>query len=246
MSNFEFLKTEWSDIYELVREAEECVYSKPIYTCILCRNALESAVKWMYKYDSDLKTPYDTTLNSLVHEQSFKNLIVPPLFQKVNLIRINGNTAAHNPMRIDDKDALQTIFELFHFLYWLYLTYSKNGCAGYITIMNGDFSVNGDRCVLTFNKGYENIDLLYLKYLLEPIFRANIKGRIGINGKNEYTKINSTMVKSLNIMIPIPIKEDGSFDIERQRELAQKYATIDFIKEDIYKKIIQLTNTIIV
>ena len=127
-----------------------------------------------------------------------------------------------------------------------YLTYSKNGCAGYITIMNGDFSVNGDRCVLTFNKGYENIDLLYLKYLLEPIFRANIKGRIGINGKNEYTKINSTMVKSLNIMIPIPIKEDGSFDIERQRELAQKYATIDFIKEDIYKKIIQLTDTIIV
>ena len=126
MGNFDFLKTEWSDIYELVREAEECVYSKPVYTCILCRNALESVVKWMYKYDSDLKTPYDTTLNSLVHEQSFKNLIVPPLFQKVNLIRINGNTAAHNPMRIDDKDALQTIFELFHFLYWLYLTYSKN------------------------------------------------------------------------------------------------------------------------
>lgn len=127
-----------------------------------------------------------------------------------------------------------------------YLTYSKNGCAGYITIMNGDFSVNGDRCVLTFNDGYENIDLLYLKYLLEPIFRANIKGRIGINGKNEYTKINSTMIKKLNISIPIPIKEDGSFDIEKQRELAQKYAVIDSIKDDVHKKIIQLTDMAVV
>lgn len=127
-----------------------------------------------------------------------------------------------------------------------YLTYSKNGCAGYITIMNGDFSVNGDRCVLTFNDGYENIDLLYLKYLLEPIFRAHIKGRIGINGKNEYTKINSTLIKKLNISIPIPIKEDGSFDIEKQRELAQKYAVIDSIKDDIHKKIIQLTNMAVV
>lgn len=126
MSNFDFLKTEWLDIYKLASEAEECVYSKPVYTCILCRNALESAVKWMYKNDIDLVEPYDCTLNSLVHEQSFKNVIVPPLFQKVNLIRINGNTAAHNPQRINDKDALQTTFELFHFLYWLYLTYSKD------------------------------------------------------------------------------------------------------------------------
>ncbi len=125
MSNFEFLKTEWSGIYKLVCEAEECVYTKPIYTCILCRNALEYAVKWMYKYDADLIMPYDCTLSSLVHEQSFKNVIVPPLFQKIDLIRKTGNTAAHNPLRIIQKDALQTIYELFHFLYWLYRTYSK-------------------------------------------------------------------------------------------------------------------------
>ena len=54
-----------------------------------------------------------------------KNVIVPPLFQKIDLIRKTGNTAAHNPLRIIQKDALQTIYELFHFLYWLYRTYSK-------------------------------------------------------------------------------------------------------------------------
>lgn len=121
-----------------------------------------------------------------------------------------------------------------------YLTYSKNGCAGYISIVSGKFSVNGDRCVITLNDGYENIDLLYLKYFLEPIFRANIKGRIGINGKNEYTKINGNMIKKLNIAVPIPIKSDKTFDVEKQKALAQKCATIDSIKRDVFKQIAEL------
>lgn len=123
-----------------------------------------------------------------------------------------------------------------------YLTYSKNGCAGYIRVVSGKFSINGDRCVITLNDGYENIDLLYLKYFLEPIFRANIKGRIGINGKNEYTKINGNMIKKLNITIPIPINSDNTFDIEKQRTMAQKYATIDSIKSEIFKQIVELTS----
>lgn len=127
-----------------------------------------------------------------------------------------------------------------------YLTYSKNGCAGYINILSGNFSINGDRCVISINKGYEDIDLLYLKYFLEPIFRANIKGRIGINGKNEYTKINSNMIKKLNIMVPIPIKNDKSFDLQKQKDLAQEYATIDSIKNDLYKQITNLTSIIVI
>lgn len=121
-----------------------------------------------------------------------------------------------------------------------YLTYSKNGCAGYITIIDGKFSVNGDRCVMTLNQGYEDIDLGYLKYYLQPIFRTNIKGRMGINGKNEYTKLNSTMIKALNIQVPIPIKADGSFDIEKQRELANKQAKTESIKRDLCTSVYNL------
>ena len=91
-----------------------------------------------------------------------------------------------------------------------YLTYSKNGCAGYITLINNCFSVNGDRCVLSINEKYsKTIDLLYLKYYLEPIFRSNKKGRLGAFGKNEFTKLNSTMIKDLNIQVPIPLTVDG-------------------------------------
>lgn len=122
--------------------------------------------------------------------------------------------------------------------YGEYLTYSKNGCAGYITLIKGCFSVNGDRCVITINDKYSaSIDLLYLKYYLEPIFRSNKKGRLGAFGKNEFTKLNSTMIKELNIQIPIPLNQDGSYDIEKQKEIADRYKQIDEIKKGLIDKI---------
>jgi hypothetical protein len=119
-----------------------------------------------------------------------------------------------------------------------YLTYSKNGCAGYISIIKGKFSINGDRCVIKINTNYKNdIDILYLKYYLEPIFRFNKKGRIGDLGKNEFTKLNSNMIKKLNIQVPIPITSDGTFDLEKQKEIANKYRQIDEIKKGLLEKI---------
>lgn len=124
-----------------------------------------------------------------------------------------------------------------------YLTYSKNGCAGYITIINGKFSVNGDRCVITINDEYKNmLDILYLKYYLEPLFRKNKKGRLGIYGKNEFTKLNSNMIKELDIQIPIPLDKDSNFDLEKQKEIADKYKQIDEIKQGLIDKIAYLTS----
>lgn len=124
-----------------------------------------------------------------------------------------------------------------------YLTYSKNGCAGYITIFNGRFSVNGDRCVMTINEKFVGkVDLLYLKYYLEPIFRQHKKGRLGVYGKNEFTKLNSTMIRGLDIRVPIPLSNDGSYDLEKQIEIAERYRQIDEIKAGLIAKINQLTS----
>lgn len=124
-----------------------------------------------------------------------------------------------------------------------YLTYSKNGCAGYITIINDCFSVNGDRCVMIIDDKYINkVNILYLKYYLEPIFRKNKKGRLGAFGKNEFTKLNGTMIKGLNIKVPIPLTRDGSYDLEKQCEIAERYKQIDEIKQGLIDKIIQLTS----
>ena len=124
MSNFDFLQSEWHDIYQLTKEAESCIWSKPTYACLINRKALERAVVWMYKNDADLTLPYDTTLNSLLHEESFAKVVLPVLIPKVNIVKKLGNMAAHESTPLSDTDAINSTRELFHFLYWFYLVYS--------------------------------------------------------------------------------------------------------------------------
>lgn len=122
-----------------------------------------------------------------------------------------------------------------------FLTYSKNGCAGFITLLKGKFSVNGDRCVMLINEKYKDqIELLYLKYYLEPYFRSNKKGRLGEMGKNEFTKLNSTMIKGLNLQVPVPLTSEGAYDLAKQKEIAERYMQIEEIKNGLTEKILHL------
>lgn len=123
-----------------------------------------------------------------------------------------------------------------------FLLWNTDGLAGYIKKTSGSFSYTNIVGIMIPNKkvDFSMISLDYIKCYLEPIFRSNRKGRMGINGKNEYTKLNSTMIKKLNIQIPIPIKDNGEFDLGKQEEMAQKYDTISSIKTDIYKQVKEL------
>lgn len=120
-----------------------------------------------------------------------------------------------------------------------YLLWNTDGLAGYIRLTDGKFSFTNIVGIMipTNNFDMKSIYLPYLKYYLEPIFRFNKKGRIGDLGKNEFTKLNSTMIKKINIQVPIPIKSDGTFDLEKQKEIANKYRQIEEIKQGLIKKI---------
>lgn len=126
-----------------------------------------------------------------------------------------------------------------------YLTWAKDGLAGYMMLHNGKFSITGHRGILIPTDKCKNVNLKYIKYVLEPLFRANKKGREGDLGKNEYTTLNSDMIKKMKDTIPIPIKEDGSFDLDKQKELASKYEQIDEIKTGLINKILELTDIVI-
>lgn len=54
------------------------------------------------------------------------------------------------------------------------------------------------------------------------------------------------MIKAITEKIQIPIKPDGTYDLEKQQSLAQKYATIESIKESIQKQIDTITTVTIV
>lgn len=49
----------------------------------------------------------------------------------------------------------------------------------------------------------------------------------------------------VNDTIPIPVKSDGTFDLEKQKELAAKYEQIETIKSELIERINNLTSIIV-
>lgn len=114
-----------------------------------------------------------------------------------------------------------------------YLTWAKDGLAGYLMVNSGKFSITGHRGILLPADDCKDIDLAYIKHILEPVFRAAKKGRQGDLGKNEYTTLNIAMIRSIKTPLKIPVTGSGAFDLEAQKRLAAKYAKADAIKERI-------------
>ena len=112
-------------------------------------------------------------------------------------------------------------------------------------IINEKFDITCHRGILIPKFDLKDISLEYIKYVLEPFFRGKRRGRIGINGKNEYTALKPTHIKNFDFVIPIPVKEDDSFDLGAQNEIAKQYKTIDAIKSFLKDKTQELLEIIV-
>ncbi|MCU0794616.1 MAG: DEAD/DEAH box helicase family protein [Akkermansiaceae bacterium] len=133
ISNFAFLPPAFNDLAEAARKAEAQVMGDPRAACFHARFALETAVRWLYRHDTSLRMPYDTTLGAMIHDPGFRNLLPEAVFQKARIIQQVGNQAVHEPRPIRQYDALQVVKELHHLCYWLTRTYapdaSREGAA---------------------------------------------------------------------------------------------------------------------
>lgn len=124
-----------------------------------------------------------------------------------------------------------------------YLTWVKDGLAGYLMYHNEKFSITNHRGILLPKVDMLNLDLKYLKYIIEPIFRNECKGRVGHDGQNEYTTLNQTMINNIKTKIKIPIDKNGCYDLNKQKEIANKYRKIEEIKRNISTQIDMLCST---
>jgi len=124
-SNFHFLLTHRPEFHDDAVKAEQLVGSSPRASCMLCRFALEQAVVWLYANDKSLQRPYRDDLAALIHEPTFKDNLAPNLFPKIRLVWQSGNQAAHKNRKFASDDALQSVRDLFHFLYWLSRMYTE-------------------------------------------------------------------------------------------------------------------------
>ena len=131
MSNFGFLKTEWSELYTSAVRVEGFALVDPRAACFYARRTLELTINWLYAHDPTLAMPYDDTLSALIHEPTFRRLVPQEVFAKTRIVKDLGNEAVHSNRAVEPRDSEQATKELFHILYWLARTYTRQNAALY-------------------------------------------------------------------------------------------------------------------
>ena len=118
MSNFKFLLSDPGMVAfaEVAMAAEKILHIDPAASILNCRRSMEFAVKWMYSVDKELEMPYQDNLQSLMSREEFRSIVGSDLWQRMDLIRKKGNTAAHNTGRITEAVAMLCLENLHIFL----------------------------------------------------------------------------------------------------------------------------------
>lgn len=125
-SNFDFLRDEWAGVYVAAKQAEGYAKTDPRTSCFHARRTLEMLVRWLYEHDGAFRMPYDTSLNALLTDSSFKRGVPQGVVLKAELIRKQGNNAVHSQRPVRDTDAVAVLQDLFQVAYWLVRTYRRD------------------------------------------------------------------------------------------------------------------------
>ncbi|GAB3542499.1 DEAD/DEAH box helicase family protein [Pontibacter brevis] len=123
-TNFSYLTDSWAHLAPTLQQAEQQVYTAAPYAAVLCRKSLEEWMRWLYENDLDLELPYETTLNSMLHQPAMRELLAPELFRQVNLVRKLGNDAAHGALTVKQEEALHVLQIMHGFTGWVVRGYS--------------------------------------------------------------------------------------------------------------------------
>ncbi len=127
MTNFDFLKTDkrFDTFADVAISAERILHIDVDASVLNCRRAMEFAVKWMYSVDRYLSMPYDTSLNSLMNNEDFREIVGQDIWQRMKFVRISGNNVAHSGKKITLQQAEHCIENLFIFLDFVACCYAK-------------------------------------------------------------------------------------------------------------------------
>ena len=107
-------------------EAEKSIAVANVSCAILCRRALELAVKWIYANDRELVLPYQNNLSSLVYDINFKSMINEKVFNGMTYIIKLGNFSVHSNKKVTRKEAVLCLKYLFDFMDWIAYYYDSN------------------------------------------------------------------------------------------------------------------------
>ncbi len=126
MTQFSFLSSDFPDLLVHAKKSESAALTDPRGACFYARLTLETAIKWIYRNDPSMRSPYQTNLAALISEPSLAKLTGQAIVTKARFIKDHGNRAAHDSGKpIKPQDAAASVRELFHICYWIARTYAK-------------------------------------------------------------------------------------------------------------------------
>lgn len=127
-TNFEFLKDkkEFNSFSNACIEAEKSILVSPATCAILSRRALELAVKWVYSYDEELNLPYQDNISSLIHNNSFVELIDSGMLPLLKFVISLGNVAVHTNKNVSREEAILSLHNLYQFINWIDYCYGSD------------------------------------------------------------------------------------------------------------------------
>lgn len=114
------------------------------------------------------------------------------------------------------------------------LTWNIDGSIGKVHYRNGRFSLSEKVIPLIVKDEYKDtLDLLFLKHTIELEFSKHSFGFSNKAGKGKIQEIE----------IAVPISKNGTFNLDLQRQIADKFEKIEVIKKSILGELDRISKT---
>lgn len=108
--NFEFLRKDFPELANLGGFAECYTFSDPSSALVKLRTFAESLVKSVFAHQR-LEIAYQSNLNDLLHDSSFRSITPAVIQDKLHILRMKGNKAAHGSLEDTEKQEAQRILQ---------------------------------------------------------------------------------------------------------------------------------------
>ncbi|HBG2039881.1 DEAD/DEAH box helicase family protein [Clostridioides difficile] len=190
LGNFDFLqkKKNFNSFNTACLEAEKSILVSPSTCATITRRALELAVKWLYANDSDLVLPYQDNLSTLIHNNSFIELIDYDMLPLLKYIVKLGNLSVHTSANIERGEAILSLNNLHQFVSWIDYCYSDEYTA---EDFNEDLLLHGEEKRTRpdeLKNLYERLSSKDKK--LEEVIKENEKLRKSLTEKRKVNTVN--------------------------------------------------------
>jgi type I restriction enzyme R subunit len=125
MSAFDFMASEFPELYAEADRAVSTALPDPRTSCFYSRRVVEQSVRWAFNADRSLHAGYGDTLSDLLNDATLKRQMGDTVFQLAKDVVRQGNRAVHESTRISQRDSITALSKLFQFSFWFARTYCR-------------------------------------------------------------------------------------------------------------------------